>query len=147
MREDTWSALEIMFAKYPILQAGEISYDRIDTTAEQIGFPIDKDYREFIHRFGGAIVGAYRIYGLKRPPAMGSQEPLFLDLTRDFRKDNWAGTDRWLVFSMDHCGNPIGIARDGSIWISDHDNGQIDVVASNFEQFLRSWCLKINEPT
>ena len=51
--------------------------------------------------------------------------------------------EKWAVISMDHSGNPIGLDADGKIWISDHDAGAVQVIANNFESYLRNQCLKL----
>ncbi len=40
-------------------------------------------------------------------------------LTAHFRKLGWHGVDTWLIISIDGSGNPIGIAPDGKIYVSD----------------------------
>ena len=51
-------------------------------------------------------------------------------------KDGWKLTDNLVVISVDGAGNPIGIAKDGRVWISDHDVGKDSVMADSFEDFI-----------
>jgi hypothetical protein len=74
---------------------------------------------------------------------MGKNESSFVEVTAKFRRQFWPGADRWAIISMDHSGNPIGLDETGRVWISDHDAGAIQVIAQDFEGFLRNYCLKI----
>jgi hypothetical protein len=47
----------------------------------------------------------------------------------------------WYVISEDGFGNPIGMAQDGRVMISDHDGGQASLLATEFEYFLLHHCL------
>ena len=56
-------------------------------------------------------------------------------LDKLFRNQGWAATSDWAVISDDGRGNPIGMADDGAIYLSDHE-AQLVAVASSFEDFL-----------
>ncbi len=75
---------------------------------------------------------------------MGGKEGLVFDETHHYRKQGWPGTDEWLVFSWDLAGNPIGLDKDGKVWICDHDFGGVQLLEDNFESYLRKWCLKLD---
>jgi hypothetical protein len=75
---------------------------------------------------------------------MGNGEGSAIDVTTRFREQGWNGVENWLVISEDHAGNPIGLDKDGRIWISDHDFGRITLVAASFEEYLRKQCLKLS---
>ena len=143
MRNETWEALDQMFREYPILRAESVGSDEIVTAGRKLGVPIPDDHKEFIHRYGGAIVGPFRIFGLRKAEPMGNGEGSFLEVTEAFRQQGWPGVEKWAVISMDHSGNPIGLDADGKIWISDHDAGAVQVIANNFESYLRNQCLKL----
>jgi len=143
MRPQTWQAMDEMFREDPVLRAGEVPYEEIDAAAAQAGFQLGSDYREFVHRYGGGIVGPYRVYGLRRAPAMGRKEGSVFDITRDFIRQRWPGVNDWLVISTDHAGNPVGLDKDGKMWISDHDAGVVEVIANSFEDYLRKRCLNM----
>ena len=136
-------ALETFFQKAPIMTFGSVSRPEIEAAFEKFRFLLPEDYLIFIEKFGGAIVGSYRVYGLRKAPAMGSKEASVLDITERFIKQGWPEVENWLVISTDHSGNPIGLASDGKCWLSDPDNGQVSIVAASFEEFLRSQCLKL----
>ena len=142
MRTDTIEALEEKFRLSPFLMGGTVSREEIDQAAMVIGATFPEDYIDFLERFGGAIVGPYPIFGLRKVSAMGTTFSV-VNVTNDFRQQNWRGTEDWVVFSEDHAGNPIGIAPDGKVWISDHDIGQVTILAECFEDYLRKKCLKL----
>jgi len=144
MRQDTWERLEEMFADAPMMKAEPVSYHEIDEAAQSEGFKLPEDYREFVHRYGGATVGPYSVVGLRAADTMGNDEASAFVMTQRFRSDGWQGTESWLVFSTDHAGNPVGMDVDGAVWISDHDNASIDKLADNFEGYLRKVCLGLN---
>ena len=126
-----------------MLAAGPVAYEEIDSTSAAFGFKLPDDYREFIHRYGGAIVGSLSIIGLRKASAMGRSENSVFDVTNHFRKQGWRGVDNWLVISIDLAGNPIGLDKEGKIWIFDHDAGVVEVIAESFEEFVRKRCLKL----
>lgn len=146
MREDTWAALDAQFSKFPMMKAEPVPPEEFDGAVVGLPFSVPADYRQFVLRYGGALVGPYPIFGLRQADAMGSEEASFLDITQRFRDDGWQGVDEWLVVSMDHAGNPIGISADGRIWCSDHESGEVVPVALTFERYLRSKCLGLNDP-
>ena len=144
MRPEVWTAIEEMFSKHPVMRAESVAYEEIDATAAAAEVELPKDYREFIHRYGGAIVGPLPIIGLRKAPAMAGTESTVFDVTKHFRRQGWRGVNDWLVISVDHAGNPIGLDKDGKVWIFDHDAGNLEVIADDFEDFLRKRCLKMN---
>lgn len=143
MRRDTLEALEQKFRESPFLKGGEVPRTEIDQAATALGVTLPPDYVEFVEKFGGGIVGPYPIFGLRKVNAMGRAFSV-VNVTNDFRKQNWRGTENWIVISEDHAGNPIGIAPDGKVWISDHDFGQVATVAESFEHYIRKKCLKMD---
>lgn len=142
MHADTWQRIDEMFTKHPIMRAEGVSYQEINASTAEIGIPLPDDYREFIHRYGGAIVGPFPIFGLRRATPMAKDEGSVIDVTRQFREQGWPGTDAWVVFSLDHAGNPIGLDRHGKVWISDHDARVVELLANDFEDYLCKQCLK-----
>jgi hypothetical protein len=144
MKDDTWRALEDLFKKYPIMRASSVPGEEIDIAEAEAGVRLSSDYRDFVSKFGGAVVGPYSVFGLRQADAMGPEECSFLEITRKFRAQGWPGVNEWAVISMDHAGNPIGMSEDGRIWCSDHDAGQIFLVAPTFEDYLRSRCLELD---
>lgn len=142
MRQETWSALDDLFAEYPFLKAEGVPNKEIVFASQTLGIPFDPDYIEFIHRYGGAIVGPYRVYGLRRAEAMGIREGSVIDQTLRVWQEDWLGVDNWLIISGDHAGNPFGLDKAGTVWLSDHDFGEVVRIADNFEDFIRRVCLE-----
>ncbi len=149
MNEDTWAQLEKSFHKWPQARATPVTATEFDQEMRPF-LPIDADYREFVLRYGGAIVGPHPIYGLRKPCFMGTVggKATATELTLMFRETQWKGIDQWLIFSIDQGGNPIGFAADGAVWLSDQTNfGQVLQIASGFEDYLLKWCLKTRPVT
>jgi len=142
MKTDTLEALEKKFSESPFLKGGTVPREEIDQAAGALSATLPPDYIEFVEKFGGGIVGPYPIFGLRKVNAMGRAFSV-VSITKDFRQQNWRGTENWVVVSEDHAGNPIGLAADGKVWISDHDFGQVTIVAESFEDYVRKKCLKM----
>lgn len=143
MRDQTWQALEDFFSEYPVLKAEPVKSAEVTAAERKIGIPLPEDYKEFIRRYGGAIVGPFSIFGLRHAEPMGDDESSFLEVTRRFREDHWPGTDKWVIISTDFDGNPVGLDAEGKVWISDHDVSAIQPLAPNFEAYLRKLCLEL----
>jgi hypothetical protein len=138
----TWKTLEQKFAKFPITVASEVpTASEIADAAAAIGCSFHDDYVAFLKRFGGAMVGSLPVFGLRPADVMGNQWSVVKETNR-FRNQAWPGIALWYIISEDGFGNPIGIAPDGRVMISDHDVGQVNVVAENFEEFLLQRYLK-----
>ncbi|MFO0969601.1 MAG: SMI1/KNR4 family protein [Gemmataceae bacterium] len=141
MKSETWDLLDREFSKFPIMKSTPVSRAEIEAAAEELGQPFHEDYIEFVSRYGGAMVGPYPIYGLRKPEVMGLPGTVTA-VTKNFRTQRWPGTDGWYVISEDGFGNPIGASQDGTIWISDHDSGGVSKVATDLEHYLRTRCLR-----
>ena len=145
MNATTWARIEADFSRWPKSKASPVDSDEFDEAMQSFG-PIDPDYREFVLRYGGGIVGPNPIYGLPKATFMGTVggKSTAPDLTEWFRAKQWPGIDDWLIFAIDQGGNPIGFAKDGTVWLSDQlDFKQIVQLASGFEEYLLKWCLKV----
>lgn len=143
MKDETWQALEDLFSRTPILKAEGVESHEIADAEREVGLALAEDYKEFIRRYGGAIVGPFRVFGLRRAVPMGRNEASFVEVTRTFRQQHWPGVEKWAVISMDHAGNPIGIDEEGIIWVSDHEARAVQAIAANFEDYLRRQCLHL----
>jgi cell wall assembly regulator SMI1 len=140
VRDDTWAALDREFAQHPFLRGGAAAPEEIEAASAALQMEFPDDYREFLLRHGGAIVGPYPVFGLRPVEPMGNEWSV-LAVNRRYRTDRWPGVGDWLVISADHAGNPIGIGVDRRVWASDHDVTGILPVADSFEDFLRRDCL------
>ncbi len=63
MTNETWELLEKYYQRYPSSKATGI--DAYEFEKGFIGLPASQDYREYVMRFGGGIIGAEPIYGLR----------------------------------------------------------------------------------
>lgn len=142
MNAQTWKRLNEEFSRFPVMKATDVPSAAEIHEAEQIlGCTFSEDYKEFLRRYGGATVGSLPIFGLR--PALATGSPWHIvELTQRYRAQNWPGVDNWYIISEDGFGNPIGIATDGKVMISDHDAGDITVLAQDFEDFLLNHCLR-----
>ena len=145
MRNETWQALDDLFSRTPILRAEGVETDEIAAAEHEVGVKLDEDYKEFIRRYGGAIVGPFRVFGLRKAVPMGRNEESFVEVTKTFRRQRWPGVEAWAIISMDHAGNPVGLDTEGKVWIYDHDARAAKVIASDFEDYLRKQCLKMSD--
>ena len=145
MKEETLKHLRKDFGLHPVTVGEPVPEEEITALEQDAGFPLPDDYKEFVREFGGGIVGPFSIYGLRAADAMGDDEASAMDVTNQFRADGWEEVENWLVFSSDHAGNPIGIDRNGKIWINNHDTGSIENIADNFEDYLRINCLSLKQ--
>ncbi len=142
MRNQTWQALDDLFSKSPRLRAEEVERAEVIDAEREVGVKLAEDYKEFIRRYGGAMVKARPIYGVRKSIMMGNTDTLE-EVTKEFRQQHWPGTEKWAVISTDFDGNPIGLDAEGKVWISDHDRHVIQLLAPNFERYLRKWCLEL----
>jgi hypothetical protein len=148
MNNNTWDMINERFQRRPQARAAAIAAEDFDRLMAIFKPNIDPDYREFVLRYGGGIVGADSIYGLRRAEWMGTigGKDTAPDITQWFRDRNWPGIRDWLIFTVDQGGNPIGLAPDQTVWLSDQlDFKQIVQVASGFEDYLLKWCLKVRK--
>jgi cell wall assembly regulator SMI1 len=142
MTDATTAKLDADFAKHPVLVAGPAEEADIASLEAAIGFSLPSDYRAFVKRYGGAIVGPYSVYGIGASDAMGDDEASAIQVTERFRAQKWPGTETALVVSMDHAGNAVTLDASGAVHRFDHDGGTTEQLASSFESFLVDWCLK-----
>ena len=149
MCQETWELLSEHFARFPAFHAAPPGSDEISAAAATLGREFPEDYREFVARYGGAAVGSYDIFGLRRAEAMASPWSV-VENTEFFQtraKDQgWADVEQWLIISTDGFGNPIGLAADGGVWLYDHDLGRGALrIAASFEDFIRHECLQAKD--
>jgi hypothetical protein len=134
------------FEEFPSSKAEKVAYDEIEQVFKNIGFNLPSSYKEFIHLYGGAMVGPYPVYGIRASKDMDEDEYSSIEVTQHYKKEGWFNTvwsrpGKYLVISMDHCGNPIALDEEGKVWIFDHDVRSTDLIANDFEEFLAKWCL------
>jgi hypothetical protein len=146
MDEQVWRMVDERFRRHPKARASAVEASEFDCAIGGAGYHIDPDYKEFVLRYGGGIVGPSPIYGLRKAEFMGTVggKSTAPELTAWFQAKQWPGIENWLIFSMDQGGNPIGFSSDGKVWLSDQlDFKQIVQLASGFEDYVLKWCLKV----
>ena len=143
MRDETWELIEELFSRHPVLRAEEVPISEIEAAEAVIGVHLSNDYKQFVGRYGGAIVGPFPVFGLRRAQAMAKNDGSFVEVTRHFRHQGWPGTERWAIISVDHAGNPIGLDSEGKVWICDHDARAVQQLANDFENYIRTRCLRV----
>jgi hypothetical protein len=144
MTNDTIERLNAEFAESAILYAESTpSATEVAEASREIGVPFSADYCEFLTAYGAAMVGPYPIFGLRPVAVMGNRRWSVVDVTREYRRNRLPSSDDWAIISEDHAGNPVGMDREGVIWIHDHDFGGIARIANDFEEYIRVHCLKL----
>lgn len=136
MNPETIRRLDELFSTMPVLLGGPVPSREIDSAEQYVGVKFTPEYREFLERYGGAMVGSLPVLGLRQAEVMADDTFSVVDVTARFRADEWEPTDDWAVISMDLAGNPIGLTSSGEVWVSDHDAGETRRVAPTFEDFV-----------
>lgn len=136
MKQVIVDRLDELFADEPFMKADGVDESQVDTAQKALGLTFSDDYRQFLTRYGGALVGPYPVYGLARAEPMDERLWSVVAVTQHFRKQSWPGVDHWYVISMDHAGNPIGVDEIGKVVTYDHDAGEMIEVAENFGSYL-----------
>jgi cell wall assembly regulator SMI1 len=137
MNRTTLNRLEEFFARAPFMKAGGVDVRTIQAAEEELRVAFVDDYRQFLSRYGGALVGPYPVYGLARADPMDVRLWSVVGVTEHFRKQAWPGADSSYVISMDHAGNPICIDGTGKVVSFDHDAGEMVDVARDFDSYLQ----------
>jgi hypothetical protein len=148
MDTKTWRDIDERFQRRPGARASPVDTTEFDRVIGLGNHFIDPDYREFVVRYGGGLIGSSPIYGLRKAEFMGTVggKSTAPEITNWFKVKRWPGVDQWLVFSIDLGGNPIGFNVDGRVWLSDQaDFKEVIEIASGFEDYLLKWCLKMRD--
>lgn len=136
MKHGLWEEIEKRFQEYPGARAEPAPEPEIQAAEQRLGCIFAPDYREFLARFGSGLVGPDPIYGLRPARFMGTPWSVVAQTER-FRGEGWPGVDGWYVISGDGRGNPVGVDGAGKVWLSDHDVGDIKLMAKSFEGFIK----------
>lgn len=137
MKRETIAQMESYFAETPVLRGGPASEEAISEAQRRLGCRFAPDYVEFLGRFGCGIVGPDPIFGIgpEAVQALAAGDDVVTQTER-YRGERWPGVADWYIVSCDARGNPVGIAPDGKVRLSDHDVGDTPVIAESFEAFL-----------
>src|SRR6266478_3582044 len=114
MTEETWRRLEEWRAGWVDCLAWPVPTDEIDAASTALGLPFPPDYREFLRRYGGGMVGPYPIFGLRvsevmrqclqRRSQMSTASTVDWE-NRRYREAPRPGIGDWLIISSDLGGN------------------------------------------
>jgi len=108
----------------------------IEQAEEQLGVIFDKDYKEFIKRYGGCYVGV-DVYAFKNASDLSNKT--VIDLTLFYRdQEVISETGGFYTISFDGSGNPIILNQTGEVVMYDHDNGEFIVEAASFEELIEA---------
>lgn len=135
MSAQTWISLASEFKRFPHLRAEAATDDDIHNAVGALG-GLPADYVRFLRTYGSGIVGPFKIFGVRKAEAMGSRSWSVVEMTRHFRKTGWPAVERWVIVSMDHGGNPIGLGEDGAVYTFEHETRVVRRLAAHFEEFL-----------
>ena len=143
MQASTLQALEDSYAESPGMRAEGAPQSEIDQAAARLRVPFPVDYQEFLLRYGGGHAGSFSVAGLRRWQFAGTTDWSVVELTEWHRSQHYPGAERWVIFSDDGFGNPVGFVGSGRVWISDHNSCEFVCLESSFEDWLRRWALRI----
>jgi hypothetical protein len=144
MQTDTLQQLKAVYDQFPGMCAEKVPQSEIDVASVQLGIPFPEDYQEFFRLFGGGHAGSKSVAGLRQWKFASRSDWNVIVLTEHFRRQHYPGADRWVIFSDDGSGNPIGFDDAGRVWISDHDSCEFVCIETSFECWLRRWALGID---
>lgn len=136
MKTSTWDQLEKLFEEFPFMKAEPVSEEEVNSIEASLGVQFDSDYKQFVLKYGGAIVGPFPIYGIRQADPMDDELCTVFTVTMHYRNEGWPGTQDWYVFSSDHSDNPVGITPEGKVISYEHDYGEMIDVATSFEEYL-----------
>ncbi len=145
MKKIIWDGLEKLFEEFPFMKADPVLLEEeIVETEKKLGVRFASDYKEFIQKYGGAIVGPFPIYGLRHADPMDDELWSVAEVTMHYRNEGWPCVNDLYIISSDHSDNPVGIRNDGQVISYDHDLGEAFEIAKSFEVYL-AHCLGIEK--
>ncbi len=103
MTEETWRRLETFRAGWLESLAGPVPAQEVDAVSSELGLSFPPDYREFLLRYGGGMVGPYPIFGLRisEAMAMGFASTVVWQ-THRYRDQKLPGINECLIISSDY---------------------------------------------
>lgn len=139
MKPETLNQMSDLYSEPEGFRSEKISDKELLDFENKIALKLDPDFKEFVHLFGGAFVGALPVYGVKVLELMGGDGSC-LERTQWYRKEYPEEIDsRCYVISEDLGGNPIYMREgDARVFIIDHDlgTGGEEVLHESFNDFL-----------
>ena len=144
MNEVLLNRIAKFLEKNPTLKGSPATTEQLATAEQELNITIDKDYRAFVEKFGGAYAGI-AIHAFVNGASVGNETVVELTVTMR-RLFNSAGLfpeiNRSMVFADDGSGNPVAITPEGEVVLFDYDTEEKEVLARTFEGFIAN---KFNE--
>lgn len=114
------------------------SLKNISNAESKLNLTFSKDYKKFLQLYDSAFFEGFIVYGLIKQPGMSDNLYSVVQNTKFYKEQQkWPGIDDWYIISDDGFGNPIGIDKEGKVWLSDHDSNFEHIkIADSFEEFL-----------
>ena len=123
---------------YPFMVSRAATTGEIADTEAKLGVGLHADYATFLTHYGGAMLGAFPLFGVHPVEVMGQALNTVLDVTLFFRSQQWPHLGLNVVVSEDHAGNAIWMDDQGKLLSYDHDSGSLAVVADSLDHFINS---------
>ena len=121
---------------YPFMVSRPATADEITDVEAKLGVPLHADYSNFLTHCGGAMLGAFPLFGVHPVEVMGGALNTVLDVTTFFRNQHWPHLGLNIVVSEDQAGNAIWMNDQGRLVRYDHDFGDVTVVADSLDHFI-----------
>ncbi|WP_428145560.1 SMI1/KNR4 family protein [Delftia acidovorans] len=123
---------------YPFMFSEGVSQSEIQKLIDVYHGLVSSQYQEFLKFSGGAIIGAYPLYGVSSVELMDAHFNTVSKVTNKYEDDGMIEKGRFLVISENHAGDPICLNVDGSVVEFSHDGFQ-EKSWEDFNGFIE-WC-------
>lgn len=127
--------LEEQLSQHPEMLAGSVPESKIRDAEMELQFVFPEEYRAYLLRFGGGLVGAQEIAGVAQAAWASGSHWSVVEVTRRRQDAGWPLAEAGVVVSDDGRGNPIICCADGRLKLPDHDVGDV-VDLGTFGPFL-----------
>ncbi|WP_280191011.1 SMI1/KNR4 family protein [Delftia sp. PS-11] len=121
---------------YPFMFSEGAGENKIQELIEIYHDLLSSQYQEFLRFSGGAVIGAYPVYGVSSVDLMDAHFNTANKVTKKYEEDGMIEKGRFLVISENHAGDPIYLNLDGSVVESSHDGFQYKSW-ENFNEFIK----------
>jgi hypothetical protein len=139
MNEKLRARLKAGEAAFPALFASAASPAEVQRAEASLQAVFSTEYKEFLDMYGGAMPGAWPVFGTRPVDVMGQRLNTVEAVTRHFRKQGWPHTEDAAVISENHAGDPVILKNDGTVFVGSHD-GFGEQTWRDFDEFL-DWLL------
>ncbi|WP_165806580.1 SMI1/KNR4 family protein [Chitinophaga parva] len=140
MNEALLNRIGSFLDKNPTLKGTPATAAQLAKAEQELDIKLDKDYRAFVERFGGAYAGI-AIHAFNNGASVGNET--IIDLTLNGRRlfndaEMFPEINESMVFADDGAGNPVAITPEGKVVLFDYDTEEKQVLASSFEEFVEN---------